>query len=164
MTITVDTMDMRWKAPNGQSFVIHPACCISVTVFMVFCCTLTNGLTEEHISSCIRGNSTLAQTANCKCYRGGREGRDGRSCGQSVNVEFIDLVCSGVSAVDLPTGEVYGNITCLWVCSLCSFVILSWLTLMFWNEDVSFNKCTGILQWSQLQAQTSVDLIQIKVS
>ena len=142
-------MDVRWRAPNGQSFAIHLTCCISVTVFMVFCCTLTNGLTEEHISSCIRGNSTLAQTANCKCYRGGRGGRDGRSCGQSQNIELVDLVCSGVSAVDLPMGEVYGNITCLWVCSCCSFV-----TDLMWNEDVIFwgithgcsctNKCNVI--------------------
>ena len=47
-------MDVRWRAPNGQSFAIHLTCCISVTVFMVFCCTLTNGLTEEPISFCIR--------------------------------------------------------------------------------------------------------------
>lgn len=107
-------MDMRWRAPNGKSFnVIHLTCCLSVTVFiMVFCFTPTIGLEERHISVCIPENSTLARTANCKCYSGGRGGRERRSCGQSSG-ELIDLVCSGVSVVDLPMGEVYGQITCL---------------------------------------------------
>ena len=105
-------MDIGSTASSRQSFIIHLTCCISVTVFLVFCCSLTNGVTEEPISFCISENSTLAQVANCKCYRGGRGGRDGRSCGQS-DIELVDLVCSGVSAVDLPVGEVYGHVTCL---------------------------------------------------
>ena len=71
----------------------------------------TKGVTEKILQQCIPANSTLAQTANCQCYSGGREGRDERSCGFSKNL--VDLVCSGVSGVDLPTDEAYRYITCL---------------------------------------------------
>ena len=92
---------------------IHlPYFCISVAILLAFRCTPSKGLTEEDISFCISSNSSLAQTANCQCLRGGRGGRDGRSCGQS-NVELVDLVCSGVSALDLPVNEIYSHITCL---------------------------------------------------
>ena len=86
---------------------------ISIVLLLVFYSTSTNGITEKILLSeqCIPTNSTLAQTANCKCYSGGRGGRGGRNCGFSKNL--VDLVCLGVSVVDLPTDEAYRYITCL---------------------------------------------------
>ena len=89
-----------------------PYFCISVAILLAFCSTLSKGVDEVDISFCIPANSRLAQTAaNCRCLKDGRGGRDGRSCGFSG--ELVDLVCSGVSALDLPANEVYSHITCL---------------------------------------------------
>ena len=85
--------------------------CITVTILLAFCSAPTNGVTEGPISTCISENSILARTGNCKCLLGGRGGGSGRSCGFSS--VLVDLVCSGVSAIDLPAGEVYDNLTCL---------------------------------------------------
>lgn len=82
-----------------------------MVLLLAFYCTLANGVSEEPISFCIPANSTLAQTASCKCYSGGRGGKDGRSCGFSS--DLVDLVCLEVSALDLPIDEVYRHVTCL---------------------------------------------------
>lgn len=82
-----------------------------MTVLLAFCSAPTNGVTEQNIAFCIPEASTLARTAKCVCYTGGRAARDRRSCGVSGNL--VDLVCSGVSAVDLPADEVYDHLTCL---------------------------------------------------
>ena len=84
---------------------------ISIVLLLVVYSAPTKEVTEKILQQCIPANSTLAQTANCQCYSGGRGGRDERSCGFSKNL--IDLVCSGVSGVDLPTDEAYRYITCL---------------------------------------------------
>ena len=93
-----------------------PYFCITVTLLVVFCCAPpVSGIEELDISACIPGNSarSLGQTASCTCHIGGRGGAGRRTCGQSRDIELVDLVCSGVSAVDLPADEVYNNITCL---------------------------------------------------
>ena len=101
-------------ASSRQKLVHSTYLCITIALLLVSFCPPTEAVTEEPISACISNSSTLAVTASCKCYRGGRGGTDGRSCGQS-NAEFYDLVCSGVSVVDLPAEDVYSHITCLWV-------------------------------------------------
>ena len=104
-------VNMGWTVSSRQKLVHSTYFCIATTLLLAFCCSPTNGVDDDLTSFCIPENSTLAQTANCRCHRGGRGGMDGRTCGQSA--ELVDLVCSGVSAVDLPVGEFYDHITCL---------------------------------------------------
>lgn len=70
--------------------------CISMALLLVFCSTLINGVTEVPVSSCIPTTSTLGETAlaNCRtwCFRGGRGGQDGKSCGYST--DLVDMACS----------------------------------------------------------------------
>ena len=102
---------MGWTVSSRQKHVHSTYFCVATILLLVFCCSPTNGVDEVSISSCIPENSTLAQTANCKCYTGGRGGVDGRSCGFSGRL--VDLVCSGVSDFALPVNAEYDHVTCL---------------------------------------------------
>lgn len=105
-----DAMDMGCTMSFRKKVIIL---CIHVSmpILLILCSTPANGLTKVNVSSCIPASSILAETANCECFQGGRGGQDGRSCGYSTNL--VDLVCSGVLILDLPPGEIYGNVTCL---------------------------------------------------
>lgn len=102
---------MGWTVLSKQRHIHFPYLNIATTLIVVFCFTPTTGAYVVPISHCFSENSTLARLADCTCYQGGRGGIDGRSCGQSS--ELVDLVCSGVSAIDFPPGEIYHNVTCL---------------------------------------------------
>ena len=102
-------MGMRCTMSSRQKLLAY--ICISMAILLVFCSTSADGLTKEEVSFCIPENSILAEMANCDCFRGGRGGQIGRSCGYSN--DLVDLVCTGVSILDLPVDEIYDHITCL---------------------------------------------------